>query len=446
MRRTLLFSTLLATAACSTPSTPAPADVPTIFVGDLGPDGASDASADTTAPTDTARPPYDAGPAPACALAAFTRHVMDQSAGVNVIEAGGLVETASGFVFAVRQGASRLSMPDGSPPRRDTVDTMAVSPLGFATSPLTTLYDSTAAGSDLSPPTLVRAGASPLALWRENVGVQGMTASFSTRVRGAVLTANATTTGAPIVIEDRGDPFAAALPGGDVLMVSPRIVSRDDAGLIAVAPNVVRVSASGMVQSARGVDLTSLVPVNADSVMMLPAPDGAALVFRVATELRVLRFDREGVVDTRVRVTRNLDATRLDDGAIFDEGVVLAWDEPSGQNHSIHVAVVDPDGALVNDTVVERYTAPGSPVVNVAKVWGGASVVWVRGSGDSAVLRGLVVQPDGIPRTPPRDLLPVPGADGRLYTAGNGRALTFIARDRTAAGFGVTFGRTCLPE
>jgi hypothetical protein len=58
----------------------------------------------------------------------------------------------------------------------------------------------------------------------------------------------------------------------------------------------------------------------------------------------------------------------------------------------------------------------------------------------------VVLQPDGAPRGAPRDLLPVPDADGRLIVVGEGRALAFVARDRVGATHGITVGGLCLPE
>ncbi len=435
------FSLVACLAACSADPPAATADA--AVSNDIA-DAPRDVAPDV--PIDRAPPPYDAGTSPACAVAAFTRHIVDQSPGVNVIETGGLVAVGDGFVFALRQGASRLIAPDGGPARRDTVDVMAVSAVGLPQSALTTVYDSAAAGTDLSPPTLVRAGGNALVLFRESSGFGAPGTAYVTRVRGTLLDAAGARTGPAIVLEDRGDPFAATLPDGTAFVLSPRVVSRSDAGLVAASPNVVRILASGAVANPLGVDIASIVPIEADSVLMLPAPDGAALMFRRATELRVVRFDGTGLIDTRVRVTRDLDAVRLDDGAVLPEGVVAAWDEPAGSTHAIHVAVTDPEGVLLTHQIVERYEGTGSPVVSVSRTHGGAAVMWVRGSGDAALLRAMVMQPNGVMRSPPRDLLPVPGADGRLYAVSDGRALTFVARDRGAMGYGVTFGRLCLPE
>ena len=444
-QRFALFACALGLAACSDKVPPNNADASTIYIdtpSDLSSDVARDGSVDVAPDL----PPYDAGAAPSCNVAAFTRHVLDQASGVNLLELGGLVRLGDSFTLAVRQAAPRTTSPDAGTPRRDTIDVMSVSDLGFPTVDRWTAYDSAASQSDLGTPTLVRSGDLALLLFRESVGLQGAGSVFSTRVRTSLLTGAASVQSARASLEDRADPFAATLPDGSTLVLSSRIVARDDAGVIAAAPNTVHILANGMPATTMGVDIQSVVPIEADSVLMLPAPDGAVLAFRRGTELRAVRFDRTGLIDTRVRVTRDVDAVRIDDGAAFDEGNVLAWDDAQGERHAIHVAVTDTEGALLTHQVIERYEAPGSPVVNVSRAYGGAAILWIRSSGDSAVLRGAVMQPNGVLRAPPRDLLPVPGADGRLFAVGEGRSLSFVARDRTASGYGVTFGRLCLPD
>lgn len=431
-------------AACSGPAPLATGDASTVYIdtpSDITSDKAPDAAVD--APID--HPPYDAGGAPGCSVAAFTRHVFDQSPGVNIVELGGFVRLGDSFTLAVRQGASRLVSPDAGTPRRDTIDVMSVSDLGFPSVAPWTAYDSSASATDLSAPTLVRAGSGALLLFRESTGIQGTATRYTTRVRSSLLDGVASHQASPTSLEDRGDPFAATLPDGSALLLASRIVSRSDAGLVAAAPNVVRILPTGAPATTMGVDIQSVIPVEADSVLMLSSPAGAVMAFRRDTEVRTARFDGAGVIDTRVRVTRDVGAIRIDDGAAFENAVVVAWDEPSGQRHAIHVAVVDGEGALLANDVIERYEAPGSPVVSVVSAYGGAAILWIRSSGDAAVLRGAVMQPNGILRTPPRDLIPVPGADGRLYAVGEGRSLAFVARDRGASGYGVTFGRLCLP-
>ncbi len=184
------FALVACLAACS--GDPPAAATDAAVVHDIA-DAAADVAPDL--PVDRAPPPYDAGPTPACAVAAFTRHLVDQSPGVNVLEAGGLVAVGDGFVFALRQGASRLLTPDGGPARRDTVDVMAVSPVGLPRGALTTVYDSATAGTDLSPPTLVRAGNNALVLFRESSGFGAPGTVYVTRVRGALLDAAGARTG-----------------------------------------------------------------------------------------------------------------------------------------------------------------------------------------------------------------------------------------------------------
>ncbi len=443
-KRFALFACALGLAACSGTPSATNADASTIYIdtpSDLSPDAAPDASVDVAPDL----PPYDAGAAPGCTIAAFTRHVLDQSPGVNLLELGGLVRLGDSFTLAVRQAAARTTT-DAGAARLDTIDVMSVSDLGFPTVGRWTAYDSSAERSDLGTPTLVRSGDLALLLFRESVGLQGGASVFSTRVRSSLLTGAASVQSARTALEDRAAPFAASLPDGSTLMLSSRVVARDDAGVIAAVPNVVHILANGSPATTMGVDIQSVVPIEADSVVMLPAPDGAVLAFHRGTDLRAVRFDRTGLIDTRVRVTRDVDAVRIDDGAAFDEGNVLAWDDAQGERHAIHVAVTDTEGALLTHRVIERYEAPGSPLVSVTRAYGGAAILWIRSSGDAAVLRGAVMQPNGVLRAAPRDLLPVPGADGRLFAVGEGRSLTFVARDRSATGYGVTFGRLCLPD
>jgi hypothetical protein len=249
-----------------------------------------------------------------------------------------------------------------------------------------------------------------------------------------------------VYLPDRGDAFAAPLPDGSVLALSPRLFTTGDAGIAVATPNALHVRADGTVLSAMGVDLTNVIPISAESVLMRPSPTGAVVVFRVLTDVQVVHFDARGVVDTRVRISRGVDATRLDDAAVVNGGVVVGWDEPRGNAHTIHAAVLDSDGRIVSNTVLERFDATSQPTVAVSATYGGAAVTWVRGVAEAAVLRGVVLQPDGAMRGAPRDLLPVPNADGRLLAMGSGRALTFAARDRVGTNRGITVGGLCLPE
>jgi hypothetical protein len=378
-------------------------------------------------------------------VAAFTRHVIDAQAGVDTLELAGLVRVAGGYLVVARQATSREAPPDGSPARRDTVDVASVSEQGFLRAGWTALYDSTAAATDLSLPAVAPAMGGAVVLFRESRGVQGAE-EFTSRLRGASLGADGARRGVEVYLPDRGDAFAAPLPDGTVLALSPRLLTTSDAGFAVATPNAVRVRADGSVVSPMGVDLTNVIPIAAESVMLRPAPGGAVAVFRVLADVHVVHFDAAGVVDTRVPISRGVDAARLDDAAAVAGAVVVGWDEPSGSAHAIHAAVLDREGGVLYNGVLERFEAPTQPTVAVTATHGGAAVTWIRGAGEAAVLRGAVLQPDGAVRSAPRDLLPVPNADGRLLAIGEGRALTFVARDRVGAARGVTVGGLCLPE
>lgn len=410
-------------------------------VGDLPPAGDG---GDGAAPGD--RPgPYDAGPPPACSLAAFTRHVLEASPGVDTLELSEIVPLSAGYLLVARQSASRLFPPDGAAPRRDTVDMALVSPLGVLRAGWATLYDSTSSQSDLSVPTVSRAGDGALVLFRESRGLQGE-AEFVTRLRGVALGPDGARRGMEVLLPDRGDAFAAPLPDGTVLALSSRVVEAPDGGVPTVTPNAVRIRPDGTVVSARGVDLTNVIPITAESVLMRQAPGGVRAIFRVLVDVHVVRFDAAGIVDTRVPITRGLDAVRLDDAAVLEAAVVLGWDEARDDQHAIQAAVLDPEGRVLYHGVLERFTSQSLPSVAVTAVHGGAAVTWIRGTGEAAVLRGAVLQPDGVVRMAPRDLLPVVNADGRLVATGEGRMLVFAARDRAGSARGVTVGGLCLPE
>lgn len=399
---------------------------------------------DAGAPRDVGAP-YDAGPPPACAVSAFTRHVLDASPGVDTLEPAGLARVPGGYLVVARQGASRVAPPDGSILRRDTVNVALVSDLGFLRAGWSPVYDSTAAATDLSLPAVAQLSDGAMVLFRESRGAQGAE-DYTSRLRGASLGPVGAARGREVYLPDRGDAFAAPLPDGTVLALSPRLFTVGDAAVAVATPNALRVRADGAVVSAMGVDLTNVIPISAESVLMRPSPTGAVVVFRALTDVQVVHFDAAGVVDTRVRISRGVDATRLDDAAVVAGAVVVGWDEPSGAAHAIHAAVLDDDGRVVSSAVLERFDAAAQPTVAVTATFGGAAVTWLRGDGEAAVLRGVVLRPDGAPRGAPRDLLPVPYADGRLQAVGEGRSLAFLARDRVGATRGITVGGLCLPE
>jgi hypothetical protein len=436
MSRTSILISLslcLALSACGT--TPNRADVLVADVDVFEENATKDLPATTDLPTDSE--PFVVGPPPPCTLLTFARHVADQNDNVVAYEPGGIVRIGAGFVVAVRQAVSR----GGTATRRDVVDAVVFGPDGSLLS-IPTLYDSTTTMTDLSLPSVVRADDGALVLVRESRGLQGMP-GFTTQLRVARIDSRGTLQSPTSVIDNRGDPFAASLPDGTALVLSPRVVAMPGGNLVA-ASNVLRMRPDATVFSAVGVDLTSIIPIEADSVFMRSFAMGAAAVFRRGVDVQTVRFDAMGLVDTQTYITRNVDATRIDDVAVFPQGIVAAWDEPQGMSHTIRVLVARPDGRLILNAVLERFMGSESPVVSVASVHYGAAITWVRGSGATAMLRGAVMQPNGVLRGVAQDLVAIPNADGRLVTVGDGLALTFAARDQIASIRGLTVGRLCL--
>lgn len=405
------------------------------------PDDLSDASKDDV--SDAGVAPYDAGPMPACEVTETVRHVVTQDPGATVLELGGLVATTSGHLAAVRQSWDRVEPVDGSAPRRDTVDILALDLGGSASAGFQRAYDSTDARTDLSAPTLLPFRGEAYLLFRESAGVGGAS-GFSTRVRSGTVTASGATLGPSVLRENLGDPFAAALPDGSIFFVASRVLLTGDAGYIVASPASFRVSTTGALVNPTGVDLTIVVPVTAESALMRSTPTGAAMAFRNRGELEVVRFDATGLVDTRTYVTRGVALSGLDDGALLSEGAVFAWADRAGSTVSVHALVTDPQGRVRYTGVIERFESETVPRVNVTPAWGGAAIAWIRGGNGAPTLRVQVVQPDGALRGLTRDVARVPNADGALVTLTRGREITFVARDSIQRNLGVSFGRACL--
>src|SRR6478609_7229015 len=76
---------------------------------DAGPDVIDDfVEAATDTPQDGPVPIYDAGPAPACSVTAFARHIIDRPGGDQAQAPAGLVRTASGFLVGYHHGVGGL--------------------------------------------------------------------------------------------------------------------------------------------------------------------------------------------------------------------------------------------------------------------------------------------------------------------------------------------------
>ncbi|MEZ4408933.1 MAG: hypothetical protein R3A52_21050 [Polyangiales bacterium] len=404
--------------------------------------------------------PYDAGPAPACDRSPTWSRVGDRDPLVQTLEPGGIVPYRGGFVIAVRQSVPRTPVIDGGVSadagdldasadaglrRRDTVDLLTLDANGAVQRPLATVYASAASGTDLSTPTLARLGDGAVVLFRESRGLPGGE-GFTTRIQ-SVLVDNAGAPGnAAPLIEDQSDPFLTNLPDGTPFGVATRLVRRLDGGVIVAAPNSFRVAPGGTLVSPGLIDLTRYLPLSATSVLLRARPEGAALVFKVGADLQTVRFDAQGVVDPRSpRVTANVNPPRIDDAALVNDAVIAAWAEPFDLTNSVvRVLVAGPSGAVVARVDLERVEGD-PPWVGVAPIWGGAAVMWVRGAGEGAVLRGVRVQPDGVVAGSAVDLVPVPGANGRLALVSEGRQIIFTARADQGGTAGVGFGRVCFP-
>jgi len=213
-----------------------------------------------------------------------------------------------------------------------------------------------------------------------------------------------------------------------------------------VSPTTYRVDVQGRVNP--GQDITASVRLDSESLLLRPAPDGAVLFSRLGNDLLQLSFDRDGSVDLRgARRTANLGARRLDDAAVLGDVSVIAWGGTEEGVSVVRAAVVNRDGGVIARRELDRFTGP-EPIVAVAPAFGGAAVVWLRGVGDTITIRATTLQPDGLVRNAPRDVVRAPRAGGRLHmVVGEGaRVATFAAQDIDANGAqGVSLGRSCLP-
>jgi hypothetical protein len=411
----------------------------------LAPDApAADAPA---GPVDTglvAVAPYDAGEAPSCTREAVFRRVATRAEGVRDISVGGLVPYRGGFVVAVHESAPRLTL-DAGTARRDTIGVLAVDHDAQVQRPLELVYASAATQTDLTVPALIPLGEGALVTFGESRGTVGAAGSVL-RLRGAVLDSGAAPGVPAALLEDHGEGAATTLPDGRALLLTSRVRSVSDGGVIVVSPSTYRVDVQGRVNP--GQDITASVRLDSESLLLRAAPDGAVLFSRIGNDLQQLAFDRDGSVDLRgVRRTANFGARRLDDAAVLGDVSVLAWGDTVDGMSVVRAAVVNRDGGVIAQRELDRFMGP-EPIVAVAAAFGGAAVVWLRGAGDTITLRATTMQPDGLLRNAARDLVRAPRAGGRLHlVVGEGaRVATFAAQDADANGVqGVSLGRSCLP-
>lgn len=388
--------------------------------------------------------PYDAGTAPSCTREAVFRRVATRSEGVRDLSVGGVVPYRGGFVVAVQESAPRLTL-DASTPRRDTVGVLAVDHDGQVQRPLELVYASAATQTDLTVPALIPLGDGALVTFGESRGPVGAAGSVL-RLRGALLDAGAVPGVPAALLEDHGEGAVTPLPDGRALLLTSRVRSVSDGGVLVVSPTTYRVDVQGRVNP--GQDITASVRLDSESLLLRAAPDGAVLFSRIGNDLQQLAFDRDGSVDLRgARRTANFGARRLDDAAVLGDVSVIAWGDTVDEMSVVRAAVVTRDGGVVAQRELDRFAGP-EPIVAVAPAFGGAAVAWLRGAGDTITLRATTVQPDGLVRNAPRDLLRAPRAGGRLHlVVGEGaRVATVAVQDADANGVqGVSLGRSCLP-
>lgn len=445
MHRTRLIAALplLALAACDG-SSPAAAAVDA--AAEVTPaDGSALTDLGVAAPDAPSTPPYDAGPAPACARTAVLRRIATRSEGVRDLTVGGLSPYRGGFVVAALQSAARGAPGDGSLARRDTVDVAAFDHDAMLQRPLEPVYASAPAGTDLTTPALAPLGEGAVALFAESRGRVGEP-DFALRLRGSLLD-NGAAPGVPAVLQEQhGEALVAPLPDGQALVISSRVRSVTDAGVVVVSPMSFRLDREGRLST--GLDVTAFVRLDAESVLLRPARDGAVLYSRVGADLIQLGFDGAGRPEGRgARRTAGLGADRFDDAAAIGDVSVVAWGAQEGDMGVVRAAVVRRDGTLIARRELDRFRG-ADPIVGVAPAWGGAAVAWLRGVGDTITIRATVVQPDGVVRGDARDLVRAPNADGRLVVTGveGSRVVTFAVRDTDGLGAqGLSVGRACLP-
>lgn len=420
---------------------------PGVDAGPLSDAKADVPAVDLPAVTDAGPPdtgvPYDAGAPPRCDLTAGFGRVLERGPDVRVLEPGALLRRpGGGWTVALRQSAPRNGG-DGGISNRDTVDLLTLGADGTPARALATAFTSGAEGTDVATPSAVPLPTGALMVFNETRGFPGGR-DFITRVRTAVVGADGATRESRAVLEDHAGPFAATLPDGLPMLVASRVISQGDAGVVA-RPVTFRLTAEGLLANPSGVDITNFLPVDSSSVLFRPHPGGAAMLYLRDDGLHVTRFEASGVVDPRIRVTPGLRPPRIDDAALVNDSVVIAWAEALVGMWVVEAAVLGSDGRLLHREELERGTGV-VPRVAVAASYGGAAVLWVRGSADAAALRGAVVQPDGRVRVMARDLMRMPGAEGRLLAVADGRAVAVVSRTRPTGDPELGFGRVCLPE
>jgi hypothetical protein len=273
-------------------------------------------------------------------------------------------------------------------------------------------------------------------------GVPG-TMDFTLGLQTLELDATGAPRGVPRELGQRlADPRAVVTPDGTTVLVATQLLRGIDAGVVLVRPVYLRLGADGTMVGAGEIDLNSLLPAEATDITLRAGTSGVMLFFTQDSVVRFLRFTLAGVLDAfGVYVVRGMEVPRIDDAAVVSGGgAVLAWSDHDGTRATVRAAAITARGVVLRVLDLDAFEAGTRPVVSAVPAFGGAALLWLQGT----QVRIATVQPDGVLRVPAGDLVPAPGAEGRVYALADGRTVTFVVRDTTPQGPGVTFGRGCL--
>jgi hypothetical protein len=331
------------------------------------------------------------------------------------------------------------------PVGRDSIDVLALADDGTPRGPATLLYDGAPANATTDNPVLVPSGTGAFLVFQESHGMVG-DPGFFVRLRGGVIDAMGMGASPGIFRANYTRPEFTALANQNLFGFSSRVESNSDAGAVVTPVSMYVTPTGGMIRANDG-DLTNIVPPDAQPFVLTPSDDGGAiLVMRTGGQLGLLHFSSQGIADAHGLYTLQGTALPvLDDAASVADGVVAAWSRSNGGTAEVHVLVASDRGALRLDRMLESFMNEGDTVASVVPAYGGAAVLWRRGTGAAARVRFAIVSPDGTVRSEPADLVAAPNVNGRVVAVAHGRRVSFVARDGNAPAWGYTFGQACLP-
>jgi hypothetical protein len=442
LRRALPFAFALAPLAGCPGGSQQPGDAaPDAAATDTAPD-IHDASADV--------PPFDAGPRPECTATAQARHILDRPGGDRIADPSALVRVDGGFLAGLRR--VDYAAPDGGvtdggrvPTSRDSIELLALGPDGTPRSGPNMFFDGAPDGTVTDLPLLFATPTGAYVVFQESRGTT-RDPDFLLRLRASAV--DALGQGAlPAELRPRYvRPTMTTLANGDLLGVAAEFGAIGDGGVVGVTPMSMLLAPDGTNLRPRDVSILSSVPLDAADAVMRATEEGAVMVMRTHGRMGLLPFRAEGIpLPAGILEVRGATVPVLDDAAVAGDGVVGVWSRTQRETTEVHVVVASQRGELRLDHELERFEGEGSTSVTAVPAYGGVAVFWRRGLDANARVRFAVVQPDGVVRTPPRDLVAAPGLSGRVLALVDGRRVEFLARDgQTAANWGYTFGTACL--